>query len=190
MAHKESLYQDIKTAIIVQRNASLSIGPGDILCLLKDHFAPSYPANTNTSHCGKPTPKPLQETRYSSTMRAIRSSLLIGAAVIIALCSVAPAAAARAAHIIVGGWRPIKDVNDPHIQELGGWAVSEHVRQANDGLRFGRVVSGDEQVVSGMNYMLLIEATNGAGKSATYGAAVYEQEWTKTRKLLAFAAAN
>ena len=127
---------------------------------------------------------------YSTTTRTIKSSLLIGAAVIIALCSGAPAAAARAAHIIVGGWRLIKDVKDPHIQELGGWAVSEHVRQANDGLRFGRVVSGDEQVVSGMNYMLLIEATNGAGKSATYGAAVYEQEWTKTRKLLAFAAAN
>jgi len=129
-------------------------------------------------------------------MRAISSSLLIAAAaVLIALCSVAPAAAAHEAsapapYITVGGWRPIKDVNDPHIQELGSWAVSEHVRQANDGLRFGEVVSGDEQVVSGMNYMLLIEATNGAGKSATYGAAVYEQEWTKTRKLLAFAAAN
>jgi len=130
-------------------------------------------------------------------MRAISSSLLIAAAAaaVIALCSVAPAAAARegpapAPYITVGGWRPIKDVNDPHIQELGSWAVSEHVRQANDGLRFGEVVSGDEQVVSGMNYMLLIEATNGAGKSATYGAAVYEQEWTKTRKLLAFAAAN
>jgi len=122
-------------------------------------------------------------------MRAITSFLLIAVAAI-ALCSVAPTAAARAPHIIVGGWRLIKDVKDPHIQELGGWAVSEHVRQANDGLRFGRVVSGDEQVVSGMHYMLLIEATNGAGKSATYGAAVYEQEWTKTRKLLAFAAGN
>jgi hypothetical protein len=130
-------------------------------------------------------------------MRAISSSLLIAAAAaaVIALCSVAPAAAARegpapAPYITVGGWRPIKDVNDPYIQELGGWAVSEHVRQANDGLRFGEVVSGDEQVVSGMNYMLMIEATNGAGKIATYGAAVYEQEWTKTRKLLAFAVGN
>ncbi|PAN48949.1 hypothetical protein GQ55_9G428100 [Panicum hallii var. hallii] len=128
-------------------------------------------------------------------MKAISSSLLIAAAAaaVIALCSVAPAAAAREAPapIIVGGWRPIKDVNDPHVQELGGWAVSEHVRQANDGLRFVKVVSGDEQVVSGMNYMLLIEATSGAaGKSATYGAAVYEQEWTKTRRLLAFEAAN
>jgi accessory colonization factor AcfC len=41
-----------------------------------------------------------------------------------------------------------------------------------------------------MNYKLVIEATDGAGKSATYGAAVYEQEETKTRQLLTFEPAN
>ncbi|XP_034577296.1 cysteine proteinase inhibitor 8 [Setaria viridis] len=121
-------------------------------------------------------------------MKAI--SALIVAAAVLGLCSVAPTAAARVAPQIVGAWKPIKDVSDPHIQELGGWAVSEHVKQANDGLRFGKVVSGEELVVSGMNYKLVIEATDGAGKSATYGAAVYEQEWTKTRQLLAFEPAN
>ncbi|CAN6289027.1 unnamed protein product [Urochloa humidicola] len=124
-------------------------------------------------------------------MKSIFSSaLIVAAAFFIGLCSVAPAAAARVAPQIVGGWNPIKDVSDPHIQELGGWAVSEHVRKANDGLRFGKVVSGEEQVVSGMNYKLVIEATDGAGKSGWYGAAVYEQEWTKTRQLLAFEPAN
>ncbi|CAL4931814.1 unnamed protein product [Urochloa decumbens] len=124
-------------------------------------------------------------------MKSIISSALFVAAAVIALCSVAPAAAAaRVAPQIVGGWKPIKDASDPHIQELGGWAVAEHVKKANDGLRFGKVVSGEEQVVSGMNYKLVIEATNGDGKSGTYGAAVYEQEWTKTRQLLSFEPAN
>jgi accessory colonization factor AcfC len=120
-------------------------------------------------------------------MRATFSSALIVAAAVLALCS---AAAARVEPQIVGGWKPIKDVSDPHIQELGAWAVSEHVKQANDGVRFVKVVSGEEQVVSGMNYKLVIEATDGAGKSATYGAAVYEQEETKTRQLLTFEPAN
>ncbi|CAN6284220.1 unnamed protein product [Urochloa humidicola] len=123
-------------------------------------------------------------------MRSIFSCALIVAAAVIALCSVAPTGAAYVAPEIVGGWNPIKDVNDPHIQELGGWAVAEHVKKANDGLRFGKVVSGEEQVVSGMNYKLVIEATGRDGKSGTYGAAVYEQEWTKTRQLLAFEPAN
>ncbi|KAG2551033.1 cysteine proteinase inhibitor 8-like [Panicum virgatum] len=140
-------------------------------------------------------------------MRAIRSSLLIGAAVIIALCSVAPAAAARAAHIIVGGWRPIKDVKDPHIQELGGWspakdvsdphiqelgswAVAEHTRQANDGLRFGKVISAQEQqIVDGVNYKLFLDAADASGDVANYGALVHEQERTNTRELTAFARA-
>ncbi|XP_066385211.1 cysteine proteinase inhibitor 8-like [Miscanthus floridulus] len=78
---------------------------------------------------------------------------------------------------------------DPHIQELGRWAVSEYDTAASDSLVFSKVVSGEEQVVAGTNYKLIIEATKGAGKNATYGAAVYE-EWTKTRQLLSFAPAN
>ncbi|CAN6343095.1 unnamed protein product [Urochloa humidicola] len=119
-------------------------------------------------------------------MRPIISSVLIVATAVIALCSVAPSVAAHN----VGGWNPIKDVNDPHIQELGAWAVAEHVKKANDGLRFGKVVSGEEQAVSGMNCKLVIEATGRDGKSGTYEAAVYEEEWTKKRQLLAFEPTN
>lgn len=120
-------------------------------------------------------------------------SMLIAAAAVVGLCSVAPAASAREAPApqIVGKWTPIKDVNDPDIQDLGRWAISEHVKQASDGLSFSKVVSCEEQVVAGTNYKLVIEATRGAdGKSATYGAVVYEKEWTKTRQLLSFAPAN
>ena len=86
----------------------------------------------------------------------------------------------------VGGWGPIPDVTDAHIQELGGWAVEQHARLTSDGLRFRRVTRGEQQVVSGMNYRLFVDAADGSGKSAPYVAEVYEQYWTKTRQLTSF----
>lgn len=120
--------------------------------------------------------------------------IFAAAAAVVGLSSVvvAPAAAAPAGEVprfVVGGWRPIKDVSDPHIQELGRWAVLEYVKRANDGLAFVKVVRGEEQVVAGTNYRLVIEATNGAGKSAAYVAVVYEALST-ARKLLSFGPAN
>ncbi|KAL6648590.1 hypothetical protein ACP70R_012814 [Stipagrostis hirtigluma subsp. patula] len=96
------------------------------------------------------------------------------------------AAATPAAALMPGGWAPIPDANDAHIRELGEWAVAEHEKRANDGLRFGSVVSGEQQVVSGMNYRLVIDAVNLAGQHVRYNAAVYEQTWTNTRKLESF----
>ncbi|KAL5211606.1 hypothetical protein ABZP36_022453 [Zizania latifolia] len=87
---------------------------------------------------------------------------------------------------LLGGWSQIKDVSDPHIQELGGWAVRQHVSLASDGLRFRRVTSGEQQVVSGMNYRLVIVASGPGGKRASYVAVVYEQSWTNTRQLTSF----
>jgi hypothetical protein len=118
--------------------------------------------------------------------------MLIVAAAVVGLCSVAPAASAREAPLPenVGRWTPITDVNDPEIQEIGRWAVSEHDAAASDSLVFSKVVRGEEQVVAGTNYKLVIEATKGAGgKIATYGAVVYEKV-DNTRQLLSFAPEN
>ncbi|XP_040378433.1 cysteine proteinase inhibitor 8-like [Oryza brachyantha] len=82
----------------------------------------------------------------------------------------------------VGGYSPISDVGDAHIQELGRWAVEQH----GDGLQFRRVTSGEQQVVSGMNYRLFLDAADPAGKTASYVAVVYEQLWTNTRELTSF----
>ncbi|KAM0907884.1 hypothetical protein ACQ4PT_015855 [Festuca glaucescens] len=87
---------------------------------------------------------------------------------------------------IVGGWGPIGDVTDPHIQELGGWAVTQHAKLAGDRLQFRRVTRGEQQVVSGKNYRLFVDAVDGTGKSAPYVAVVYEQSWTRTRRLTSF----
>uniref|UniRef100_A0A0D9WY58 Cystatin domain-containing protein n=1 Tax=Leersia perrieri TaxID=77586 RepID=A0A0D9WY58_9ORYZ len=61
---------------------------------------------------------------------------------------------------VVGGWSPIEDINDLHIQELGEWAVSEHNKvSTTSALTFSKVTSGEQQVVNGMNYRLFIAAS-------------------------------
>ena len=90
-----------------------------------------------------------------------------------------------------GGWSAIPDVSDPHVQELGGWALGQakRARLAGEGLQFRRVVRGEQQVVAGMNYRLYIDAADAAGRSAPYVAVVYEQVWTSTRELTSFSKA-
>jgi hypothetical protein len=87
---------------------------------------------------------------------------------------------------VPGGFSPISNINDRHIQELGGWAVSEHDKKANDGIKFKRVVSGDVQVVEGLNYRLIIDASDGSSKDATYEAMVWEMDWVNFRELTSF----
>ncbi|EER95296.2 cysteine proteinase inhibitor 8 [Sorghum bicolor] len=89
-----------------------------------------------------------------------------------------------------GFYQPIVNINDPHVQEVGRWAVSEHVKKANDGLKFSRVVSGQYQVVEGFNYRLIIDATDSHGKVAKYEAVVWEKEWENFLQLTSFKPAN
>ncbi|CAL4923358.1 unnamed protein product [Urochloa decumbens] len=91
---------------------------------------------------------------------------------------------------LVGGWSAIQNVSDPHIQELGGWALGQaqekRLAGAGPGLRFRRVVSGYQQVVAGMNYRLYVDAADPKGRAAPYVAVVYERLWTNTRELTSF----
>ncbi|XP_062211651.1 cysteine proteinase inhibitor 8-like [Phragmites australis] len=114
-----------------------------------------------------------------------RSLLLLVLLITLAVAAVGPARAGR----VLGGWSPIPDMGDARIQELGGWALAQakQERLASDGLRFRRVVRGEQQVVSGMNYRLYIDAADASGRSAPpYVAVVYEQVWTNTRQLTSF----
>jgi hypothetical protein len=85
---------------------------------------------------------------------------------------------------------PIFNINDPHVQELGGWAVSEHDKKENDGIKFNKVVSSDVQVVAGLNYRLIIDASDGSGKDAKYEAMVWEKDWVNFRQLTSFEPVN
>ncbi|KAM0833982.1 hypothetical protein ACQ4PT_063916 [Festuca glaucescens] len=88
------------------------------------------------------------------------------------------------------GWEQIPNLNDPDVQEIARWAVTEHARQANDGLQLKRVVSGMEQIVSGTRYKFRLDAVNGDGKEGMYRADAYYQPWTNTRTLDYFAPAQ
>jgi cystatin-C len=95
--------------------------------------------------------------------------MLFGAATALT-ASTAISQIARAACGVLGGWCEIKDVTEPRVQELGKWAVTEHNLQTGSDLQFVAVTSGEEQVVSGMNYNLVIE-TKGSGK---WGAGLFD----------------
>uniref|UniRef100_A0ACD5YKS9 Uncharacterized protein n=1 Tax=Avena sativa TaxID=4498 RepID=A0ACD5YKS9_AVESA len=89
---------------------------------------------------------------------------------------------------IPGGWSNIKNITDPHIQELGKWAVMEHNKVDNDNLKFQKVVSGKQQIVNGVNYHLFIDAMRLEGSHGTYRAVLFEEDSSNpnTRKLISF----
>ncbi|KAF0921895.1 hypothetical protein E2562_020506 [Oryza meyeriana var. granulata] len=154
------------------------------MCCACSPFAPTRQGSSPHPKRAKP---PL-----NTTSDRLRAAAMVRVPLLLLLVALS-ATAARAAHLggggrgpLVGGWSKIKDVGDPHIQELGGWAVERHASLASDGLRFRRVMSGEEQVVSGMNYRLVVDASDPAGESASYVAVVYEQSWTNTRQLTSF----
>ncbi|KAF8084706.1 hypothetical protein N665_0706s0009 [Sinapis alba] len=70
-----------------------------------------------------------------------------------------------------GDWGPIRDVKDPHKYVL----------------KFMNVVRGEFQIVSGINYRVVVEdndGSNSAGKM--YEAVVLDQLWMKTMNLTSF----
>lgn len=89
----------------------------------------------------------------------------------------------------LGEWHPI-NINDPEIQELGKWAVAEHVKQANDGIKFDKLESGKQQVGGGVSFDLIIDAWNNDGKVAKYEAMLHVRDWRDKRTLLSFKLAN
>lgn len=86
----------------------------------------------------------------------------------------------------IGGWAPIKDVEDSHVRELGDFAVEEHNRREHDELTFDKVVRGETQVVAGINYRLVLRARDAGGSAADYQAVVWEKVWINFRQLTSF----
>nr|XP_043611618.1 cysteine proteinase inhibitor 6-like [Erigeron canadensis] len=82
-----------------------------------------------------------------------------------------------------GGWKPIHDVNDPLIIDIGKFAVDAHNKGGHTSLKFENVVKGETQVVSGTQYSLTIKALDGRVENK-YVALVWDKPWMKFRKLL------
>ena len=95
-----------------------------------------------------------------------RAMVLLAA---VAATTASTAAAGRSARAAVstktGQWAEIENVSmEPYVQDLGKWAVTEHNKQSGEGLEFGKVVRGRQQVVAGMNYSLEIETKGPASR--------------------------
>ncbi|CAM0871947.1 unnamed protein product [Alopecurus aequalis] len=114
----------------------------------------------------------------------MRAHNIVFATLAVVICIIATPTTAS------GQWTQIPDLNDPEILDIARWAVAEHARQANDGLRFNRVVSGTQQVVSGVKFKLRIDAVNGDGKEGMYIAEVFDIPWLNQRTLRSFSPAN
>lgn len=125
------------------------------------------------------------QNQRSVTMRPY--CLLAILAVFLPLVAAAAAAAAAADRrgALVGGWQPIKALNDPHVKEIAEFAVSEYNKKSGKKLVLQRVVKGETQVVAGENYRLVI-AVKDNSLTANYEGVVYERIWEHTRELLSF----
>ncbi|GMI72682.1 hypothetical protein HRI_000937500 [Hibiscus trionum] len=86
---------------------------------------------------------------------------------------------------LTGGWSPIENISDPHVTEIAEFAVGEYNKQSKGSLKLDKVVKGETQVVSGMNYRLVLKAKDGTAVE-TYQAIVWEKAWQNYKNLTSF----
>ncbi|KAI3773372.1 hypothetical protein L1987_47899 [Smallanthus sonchifolius] len=104
---------------------------------------------------------------------------------ILALFVFISSSAALGGGAFTGGWKPIPDVTNPTVVDIGKFAVDEHNKEAHASLKFAKVVKGESQVVAGMNYNLTLMAADG-GAEKKYVALVWDKPWEKFRQLMSF----
>ncbi|EEF31214.1 cysteine proteinase inhibitor 5 [Ricinus communis] len=85
---------------------------------------------------------------------------------------------------LVGGWGPINNLTDPHVVEIGKFAVREYNKRSKTNLELKSIVKGESQVVAGTNYKLVLAVSGGDSKK--YEAVVWEKPWEKFRELTSF----
>ncbi|GKV15064.1 hypothetical protein SLEP1_g25865 [Rubroshorea leprosula] len=93
--------------------------------------------------------------------------------------------AGASARLGVGGWQPIKDLNDSHVKGIAEFAVAEINKQSETNLKLDSIVKGEQQVVSGVNYRLILAIKDGV-QSKSYEVTVWEKAWENFRKLISF----
>ncbi|KAI4321128.1 hypothetical protein MLD38_034548 [Melastoma candidum] len=86
----------------------------------------------------------------------------------------------------VGGWTSVKSLDDPHLKEIAEFAVHEYNKQLKASLSLTRVVEAETQIVSGMNYRIVIDVEEGKGGSKRYEAVVWEKPSDHSMKLTSF----
>ncbi|CAO2840205.1 unnamed protein product [Amaranthus hypochondriacus] len=81
-----------------------------------------------------------------------------------------------------GDYQPIKNLNDPYVQEIAKYAIDEHDKEKKDHLGLVKLVKGEFQVVSGINYRLIISAND----TLDYEAIVFDNKRLHQRRLTSF----
>lgn len=56
-------------------------------------------------------------------------------------------------------------------------SVNQKFNPEADGFTFKRVLSVDDQIVAGVNYLIVLEYTNGEGESRYYDTIIYSVPW-------------
>ncbi|GMI93268.1 hypothetical protein HRI_002996100 [Hibiscus trionum] len=79
-------------------------------------------------------------------------------------------------------WTSIKNVTDPHVMQIAEFAVDENNVRSGENLELMAVVRGATQVVSGMNYRMVLKATDGT-TAKLYMTFVFEKAWEGYKKL-------
>ncbi|XP_010057838.2 cysteine proteinase inhibitor 1 [Eucalyptus grandis] len=110
--------------------------------------------------------------------------LIVAAAAVLLLLQVLAAGATRDG-AAGRGWEPIKNLNDPYVQEIAKFAIKTHNDEAKTGLVLEKVVKGETQVVAGTNYKLVVAAKDGAD-TKNFEAVVWDKPWEHFRSLTSF----
>ncbi|CAH8389904.1 unnamed protein product [Eruca vesicaria subsp. sativa] len=87
----------------------------------------------------------------------------------------------------VGGceWKPIEDIKDPSLEVIAKFAISEYNKHKDSRLNFQTVVSGDKQLVGGINYRLVLNVNDGCNEGIKiYEVELFEQAWNDYRDLI------
>ena len=86
---------------------------------------------------------------------------------------------------ITGGWKPIRNITDSGVIDIGKFAVDEHNKNDHASLNFKKLVKGESQVVAGTQYNITVTVVD-EGRENNYIALVWDKPWQKFRKLVSF----
>jgi hypothetical protein len=134
------------------------------------HGSTAYLSSTMSPLVIITIPEPTCQRKHNKP--AMRTILPLSTIVVAIYIATTPATS------VPDAWAPIPDneIRDTDVQNLGRWAVGEHVREAQDGIRFNKVLSGSiRKAYQGVNYRLIIAASNNNGKEGQYEAKLYER---------------
>ncbi|KAL5097489.1 hypothetical protein RYX36_001816 [Vicia faba] len=85
-----------------------------------------------------------------------------------------------------GDWTPIKNLNDPFVQEIAQIFLKEHGKQSGEKQSLVAVIRGESRDGDGTNYRLVLEAKDESASTNIYEAIVWDKPFTHFKNLVSF----